>query len=119
MKEEGSIFDELLKETEPLKEKLVYELSKLLYDKKKLYMITDFNIEQINLFYKMCIMDRLFYQKYCTKAKIKKYFKELFDLLPELLISKDRKSRMEILTMFTDVKAKVEREGLRDRLFRR
>jgi len=105
--------DTIIKESEPLSEKIIYETSKQLFDLEKILMISDLSLDQINYFFKLIIIDDLFYKHYATKDKTK--FTNLFKQLLQLTISKDRKSRNEIVSMFQTLRVEHEveqRKGL-------
>jgi len=116
------ILGTLLGETEPLSEKIIYETSKHLFDVDKILMIADLSIEQINYYWKLIIIDELFYQYYCTDATKKPdilQFKHLFEKLLQLTISKNRQSRREIVDMFKILRVEAEAEKRRGFLSRR
>jgi len=124
----ANILGSILEETEPLRERVIAETSKQLFDIKKLLMIADLSTDQINYFFKLIIVDDLFYRRYCLKgvkgkngqwvytkvARDNQAFTEIWKKLLQLTISKNRQSRSEIVDMFKilRVEASDEKRGL-------
>jgi tRNA(Ile)-lysidine synthase TilS/MesJ len=102
------ITDSLISETEPLTEKIVYETSKNLFDEKKLLMISDLSVDNINQIMKLLIIDMYFYRAYVKDRKNADKLKNVIDCFLKLTISKNRKSRGEIIEMFKRVEIKTQ-----------
>lgn len=128
----ANILGSILEETEPLRERVIAETSKQLFDKKLLLMIADLSTDQINYFFKLIIVDDLFYRRYCLKGvkgkngvwiytKVRrdnKVFTEIWEKLLQLTISKNRQSRSEIVDMFKILRVEGQQEEKRGLLRR-
>jgi len=116
--QQNNPLESILSEREPLTEKMVYETSKQLFDIDKILMISDLTPDQINYFFKLILIDNLFYKQYANENEINK-FTELFEKMLQLTISKNRQSRGEIVNMFQVLKVVAEHEERKKSLLRR
>lgn len=116
--EQKNPLETILQERDPLIEKMVYETSKQLFDKNKILMISDLSADQINYYFKLIIIDDLFYKKYATGKDRNKYT-NLFEKMLQLTISKNRQSRGEIVNMFQILKVVAEQEERKKSFLRR
>lgn len=106
----------LFKDSEPLTERQLYELSKSLFDKKKLLMISDLDKNSSEFISKLRILDNVFARKYCKDSKLLHRIES--DML-QLTISKSRQGRREIIEMFKRMDEKRKEEGAKKGLFKR
>ena len=102
--------DNLFQNINPLKEQVLYDTQDKLFSDEYLYKTTDLTTEQIQQYFKVIIIDVLFYKKY-TQEDSPEYnkYRDLFDELLRLSISKDRKSRAEAVELFRQVKSETEK----------
>ncbi len=102
--------DNLFQNINPLKEQVLYDTQDKLFSDEYLYKTTDLKAEQIQQYFKVLIIDVLFYKKY-TQENDPNYnkYRDLFDELLRLNISKDRKSRMEAVELFRQVHAETQK----------
>jgi len=99
--------DTVTREVQPLTERMVYEISQHLFDEKKLLMISDLSVENINQIFRLIIIDEIFYRPH-AREEDKNKLMNLTNSLLKLTISKNRKSREEIIDMFKRVEVKTD-----------
>lgn len=104
--DKGSIFQSIT----PVKEQVLYETQDKLFSDEHLYKVTDLTSEQIHHFFKILVIDTLFFKKYVDEdSLIYNKYKNLYDDLLRLSISKNRKSRQEVIELFRQVKTETEK----------
>lgn len=107
---QGDNTTDLFQAVNPLKEQVLYETQDKLFSEAHLYKVTDLTADQIQKFFKVLVIDTLFYKKYVDEnTYIYDKYKNLYDNLLRLSISKNRKSRQEIIELFRQVKTETER----------
>lgn len=101
---------DLFASLEPLKERVLYDVHDKLFSDEYLYKTTDLKPEQIHQFFKVIIIDTLFYKKYVPEdSPLYNKYKNLFDDLLRLSISKNRLSRGEAIQLFQQAKTETEK----------
>ena len=111
------ILEQITKESEPAVEKMIRETVQQLFNRANIYMITDLTAENINEFYRLVIIDKLFYQKYAWREKENNpdlfyKFTHLYNIILELAISKGRQGRLEFISILGRLKEEQKEKAL-------
>ena len=85
--DDGGEKADLFQSLEPLKERVLYDVHDKLFSDEYLYKITDLKPEQIHQFFKVIMIDTLFYKKYVPESSpLYNKYKYLYDDLLRLSI---------------------------------
>jgi hypothetical protein len=98
--------ERLLTEDKPLGERMAYEFSEKLFNKKLLYMISDLNQDQRSTIIHLHIISKFFYEPYANEEN-KHIAQDFIDALLMLTISKNREGRRELVEMIIGLKGGV------------
>lgn len=121
MSYQSDLLKSVTAESEPALEKLIKDTFNTLYpheeDRKKLYMVADLNLDQVNHIFKLVIANTCFFQQYAD-PKFEKYnhFQDrILDLLA-LSVSRGRKGREEGVRIASSIKEQIKEEIMRKQL---
>ena len=100
-----NILDRLTTEVQPLRERILYEISTILFDRNRVKMISDLTARQFDNFVRFYAIDRFYVKRFAKSNNFEEFLKDIL----ELSISKNRSGRKEILEMFRNVKLEEEK----------
>lgn len=114
------IFEQITKETEPAVERMIRETVQQLFNRANIYMISDLTRDNLNEFYKLVLMDSLFFKDYAWRMEkdnptLYNTYTTLYNKLLELSISLNRKGREEFIKILGKLREEEKEQVMMDR----